>query len=92
MLFGKEGGRENFLVGLRHFPSGPTQNLSLLNEEKTKWGVFDGEMTKLLAFLFYFLFSFMVSWALPSLFIYLLFLYIFSFRFLGRGDFFFFFV
>ena len=47
MLFGKGGGRENFLMGPRHFSRVPTLNLSLQNGEKTKWGEFDGEMTKL---------------------------------------------
>ena len=47
VLFGKGGGRENFLMGPRQFSPGPTQNLSLQNGEKTKWGEFDGEMTKL---------------------------------------------
>ena len=47
VLLGKWGGRENSLMGPRHFSPGPTQNLSLQNGEKTKWGEFDGEMTKL---------------------------------------------
>ena len=47
MLFGKGGGRENFLMGPRHFSRVPTLNLSLQNGEKTKWGEFDGKMTKL---------------------------------------------
>ena len=47
MLFGKGGGRENFLMGPRHFSCVPTLNLSLQNGEKTKWGEFDGKMTKL---------------------------------------------
>ena len=35
VLFGKEEGKENFWVGPRHFPLGPTQNFSLQNGEKT---------------------------------------------------------
>ena len=48
MLFSWEKGKENFYVGPKHFPFGPTQNLSLQNGEKTGWEEFDGEMTKLL--------------------------------------------
>ena len=49
-LVGRVGG--NFYVGPKHFLPGqkmlgPTQNLSLQNRKKTRWGVFDGEMTKL---------------------------------------------
>ena len=47
VLLGKWGGRENSLMGPRHFSPGLTQNLSLQNGKKTKWGEFDGEMTKL---------------------------------------------
>ena len=76
VLFGKGGGRENFLMGPRHFSPGPTQNLFLQNGEKTEWGEFDSEMTKLPMYIAHgqspvgYFFFLMVSWVrtLPPLF------------------------
>ena len=35
VLFNKEGRRENFWVGPKHFPLGPTKNQPFQNREKT---------------------------------------------------------
>ena len=68
VLFGWEEGKENFYVTPRYFPIGFTQNLSLQNGEKTRWGLFFlvswATLPSLYIYIYIYIYIFLlISWA-----------------------------